>query len=587
MTKYIIETPNQPELETEDNERWPPERPAEIPLSAKDIEANSRALLKTLQGHRMGPNTKTLADHPTVASYYLPELNGGIPASDVPRFLDADVIWCCNAVPSEVHRWRARPQNFTRAVLKALVNPVTPAAVPACVPEATVERSLPRHHRLLAAGLSPTRGCPGCSGRMATEGNNLKLAFPEVVDHWDFEINPYGPELYLPRSVHEVFWRDPVSGRRTLASIVSRTQRDRIGTNRKDCGLEASESNNLALFFPGIAARLVSAEDGSAVDPLEISPRSNRTMIWRCEDPRHPDFKATADAMVRAELDGTRPKGCPACRGFVLAPGCSLADMYPEVAADYERAGTNPVPASEVIPGAGQKADFQCGTCGHTWRTTVFQRTRMDQGCPACFGSAVTPTNNLAARFPELVAEWHPDNPMKPTELRPSSMQSVLWRCKSDPSHIWRAKPADRTRKDGGTGCPHCDQSGVSNEQMRFFKALKVYLPSLQYETREHTPEACRLSGTRFVFDAVLPEWRIAIEYDGGYWHTLPEHLDRDRRKNAAAEADEYSLIRLRLGLEAIGADDVLVGTRLDVDQWVELVFRQVMLIIERISRQR
>lgn len=583
MTKDIITISDQLELDPEDNGRWPPERPAEIPLSATDIKATNQALLKKLQGHKVSSNTKTLADHPTVASYYLPELNGGIPPSAIPRFLDADVIWCCNAVPGEVHRWRATPQNFTRAVLKSLANPVRPAAVPVTVPEATVERSLPRYHRLLAAGLSPTRGCPGCSGRMATESNNLKWAFPEIVDHWNFEMNAYGPEMYLPRSMHEVYWLDPVSGRSSRASIVSRTQHDRIGTNRKDCGLEASEANNLALLFPDIAARLVSAEDGSAVDPRAVSPRSNKTMIWRCEDPRHPDFKATADALVRAEVDGTRPRGCPACRGFVLAPGCSLADLFPEVAADYERAGTNPVPAIEVIPGSGQKADFQCGTCGHTWRTTVFQRTRMDQGCPACFGSAVTPTNNLAAHFPELVAEWHPDNPMRPTDLRPSSMQSVLWACRKNPDHEWWAKPADRTRKDGGTGCPHCDSSGVSKEQVRFFKALSAHLPSLQFETEEHTPDACRLPGSRFVFDAVLEDWRIAIEYDGKRWHDQPEHHDRDRRKNSEAEARGYTVIRVRLGLDAIGPDDIPVGTRPNIAHWVELALQQVLRVIGRI----
>ena len=165
-------------------------------------------------------------------------------------------------------------------------------------------------------------------------------------------------------------------------------------------------------------------------------------------------------------------------------------------------------------------------------------------------------------------------------------MQDILWICSKNPEHVWPAKPADRTRKDGGTGCPHCDQSGVSNEQMRFFKALQVHLATLQYETREHTPETCRLPDSRFVFDAVLPEWRIALEYDGKHWHGQPEHLDRDRRKNAKAEADGYTIIRLRLGLEAIGPDDVLVGTRPDLDQWVKLVLRQVMLVIERNRRQ-
>ena len=568
-----------------ESESSPLASPPDVPLSASDIEANGVALAVALATRRSSPNTITLADYPEVAKYYRPELNGGIPASSIPRFLGVSVVWCCETVPGEIHRWRAMPQNFTRTILKQAKRNRAEASAPA--PDGKRKRrSSSRADSLQAAGLSPTPGCPGCSGRMATEGNNLLQAFPEVVNHWDFERNAFGPAFYTPRSDQEVHWIDPESGRRSQASIVSRTQRGCIGTSRQDCGLEASDTHNLALLHPGIAARLVSAVDGSPVDPRQVSPQSNRVMLWRCPDPRHPEFEAPVFSVTRAETEGSRTHGCPACRGFVLAPGCSLADFFPEIAADYERAGSNTVPASEVIPGTNAEADFACGTCGYHWRTVVHQRTRMGQGCPACFGSAVTPTNNLAARYPELLEEWHLDNAIQPTELRPASTQSVLWCCKKDRSHVWRAKPADRTRKDFGTGCPHCDSSGVSRWQVKFFSALKEHLPTLEYEIEGETPDVCFLPGTRFRFDAFLPEHKIALEYDGLPWHERPEHFERDRRKNAEAAAQGITVIRIRLGLEGIGLYDITVGKRPDLDLWIPLLLEQVRKVIKLRNEQ-
>lgn len=551
----------------------PEPRSKEMPLSGEDMAANALTLSVALATRRLTASALTLADYPEVAKYYRPELNGGIPASRIPRFLDLPVVWACEAVPGELHLWKAMPQNFTRTVLKASHH-----VAPRISLESTPGKA-PRYGALRDQGLSPTPGCPGCSGRMATEGNNLLSAYPEVAKYWDYQRNAYGPEVYLPRSLSEVHWIDPDSGRRSIASIVSRTQRNKIGTNRQDSGLEASETNNLALLYPAVAARLVSDADGHPVDPATVSPHSNQIMTWRCLDTRHPNFQAVVFAVVRAETDGSRTHGCPACRGFVLAPGCSLEDLYPEIAADYERAGTNLIPASEVIPGTGAEANFACGTCGHHWSTSVHQRTRMGQGCPACFGSAVTPTNNLAVRYPELLGEWHLDNTVQPTELRPASMQSVLWCCKKNRAHVWRAKPADRTRKDFGTGCPHCDTSGVSKWQVEFFSALKEHLPTLEFETEDERPDACLLPGTAFVFDAILPEHQIAFEYDGYFWHREPEHHDRDRRKNAEAEAQGITVIRIRLGLDAIGPYDLVVGKRPDVGLWIRLLLKQVLRI--------
>ena len=44
--------------------------------------------------------------------------------------------------------------------------------------------------------------------------------------------------------------------------------------------------------------------------------------------------------------------------------------------------------------------------------------------------------------------------------------------------------------------------------------------------------------------DFFLPRHNIIIECDGEYWHTLPEVVSRDKRKNAYINSRGYSLYR-------------------------------------------
>ncbi|MFD0363477.1 zinc-ribbon domain-containing protein [Nocardia sp. GCM10030253] len=63
-------------------------------------------------------------------------------------------------------------------------------------------------------------------------------------------------------------------------------------------------------------------------------------------------------------------------------------------------------------------------------------------------------TVNLAAAFPNLVAEWHPDRnkPLTPNDMQIGSARHVWWRCAY--GHEWSTGIGYRVRS--GTGCPIC-----------------------------------------------------------------------------------------------------------------------------------
>ena len=49
-----------------------------------------------------------------------------------------------------------------------------------------------------------------------------------------------------------------------------------------------------------------------------------------------------------------------------------------------------------------------------------------------------------------------------------------------------------------------------------------------------------------FEIDCYLPELKIGFEYDGDYWHSLPEMIKRDKKKNACARKAGIHLYHIK-----------------------------------------
>lgn len=126
------------------------------------------------------------------------------------------------------------------------------------------------------------------------------------------------------------------------------------------------------------------------------------------------------------------------------------------------------------MPGADKKAWWLCAKT-HEWLATVGSRSR-GSGCPKCAGLLVTPATCLAARLPELAAQWHPtrNGSLTPNDVMPRSGKKAWWLCAN--GHSWQAIVASRAT---GVGCELCT-GRWSVEQIRLFvAALKDHLPAL------------------------------------------------------------------------------------------------------------
>ena len=184
--------------------------------------------------------------------------------------------------------------------------------------------------------------------------------------------------------------------------------------------------------------------------------------------------------------------------------------------------------------GSEKNAWWKC-SAGHYWFAAISSRNK-GHGCPYCSGRfAVTGKNDLRTVNPILASQWNYKRNigLTPENLLPNSNKKVWWICSK--GHEWQATISGRT---GGNGCPTCNsERNTSFPEYAIVYYLKQYGIDAIHQYKEHGYE----------LDIYIPSRRIAIEYDGYYWHK--NKTKKDLEKNAKCNADGITLFRIREGL--------------------------------------
>jgi hypothetical protein len=194
---------------------------------------------------------------------------------------------------------------------------------------------------------------------------------------------------------------------------------------------------------------------------------------WRCSvNPVH-KWKAYP---VRRTRD---KEGCPYCGKKRLAKGESLADLFEDIAAEFDSCRNisakdgQPISPSTLRCTDTNKYWFLCDF-GHSYKASIVARTRDGKGCHYC---DILP-HSLSELMPELAAEWHYKRNGKlfpehtPESVTLSSNKKVWWICSVDRKHKWQAVIKDRAKKS--SGCPDCQG------RPRKEKTIKELYPHLE-----------------------------------------------------------------------------------------------------------
>ena len=221
-----------------------------------------------------------------------------------------------------------------------------------------------------ATGHSRMKGslCPNCSGRVATENNNLAVTHPDLAKEYS-DKNPLPANKVVAGTNKKLWWRCSTCAHEWQTIGANRT---RYSNGCPACsGRVATPTKNLALAFPDL---VTSWSSKNPVKPDQVTPYSNRKFWWTCETCSH-----EWEAIVGHRVRGT---DCPVCARKVVTMDNCIVATHPDLAKEYS--SRNPVPVNEVLAGSDKKYWWKCSTCSHEWEAVSYHRARGYCGCPSC-----------------------------------------------------------------------------------------------------------------------------------------------------------------------------------------------------------
>lgn len=253
-----------------------------------------------------------------------------------------------------------------------------------------------------------------------------------------------------------------------------------------------------------------------------ITSGSVKKAWWKCEEGHE------WQAAIYSVVNGCR---CPYCANKKVLPGFNdLATIYPQVAKEWDQEKNGDIKPELVLKSSNKKYWWICKE-GHKWEAAPSTRIK-GHGCPYCAGQKVMPGfNDLESKYPSLCEDWDVvKNYMKPSEITYGSGKKVWWKCRYC-GYSWQSAPVDRIR---GTRCPSCSNSQTSISEQALFYYIKKYFSNAQNRYKEAGIE----------FDVYIPDRRIALEYDGVFYHA--NRVVQDNRKDCYCHEHDISLIRIR-----------------------------------------
>ena len=277
-----------------------------------------------------------------------------------------------------------------------------------------------------------------------------------------------------------------------------------------------------------------SYEKNVNLDLDRITMGSNAKIWWKCTLGH--EWQATV---------GSRSKGagCPYCSGRFAVKGVNdLQTVDPAISEEWDFEKNGELTPSEVLPNSGMKVWWRCKE-GHGWQTTVSHRSK-GSGCPYCGGKKVLKGfNDLQTVNPTLAKEWNyvKNGELTPSAVMPNSGKKVWWKCSK--GHEWQQKIYHR---NNGVNCPIC----YSERNTSFPEfALLYYLNKTGVEVIHSYKEL------GYEIDIYIPSKKIAVEYDGFFWHK--NRRKQDLEKNQLCKREGIKIYRIREGLPSLNDTSV------------------------------
>lgn len=262
----------------------------------------------------------------------------------------------------------------------------------------------------------------------------------------------------------------------------------------------------------------------NAVDINTVTRKSGRKAHWICSlDNRH-----RWEAVVAKRTSG---QGCPFCSGKRALPGVtSLKALHPDLMKEWDWSRNTDLDPDQLLPGSSKKAHWKCSADPrHMWVTKIHHRTGSGSGCHYCTGQKpLRGQNTLADKKPNLATQWNKSkNDLTPFDVTPSSGERVWWTCPKNAEHTWDA--VVYSRKSPDDGYPKCNpkSSKAETELAEFVEEFT--------EIQRNVRDLIR----PYEVDILVPKKKIAIEFNGVFWHSQAGTGDKNSHRNKVRMCSE------------------------------------------------
>ena len=270
------------------------------------------------------------------------------------------------------------------------------------------------------------------------------------------------------------------------------------------------------------------------LNPRSLTLGSGKKAWWKCS--KGHEWQARIDHRNNGV-------SCPYCSGRYAVKGENdLATINPVLASEWNHEKNGNLKPEDFTASSGKKVWWKCDK-GHEWQAAIHSRST-GCGCPYCSGRyAIKGENDLATVNPNLVKDWNYDKNgnLKPEDFTANSGQKVWWKCSK--GHEWQTTICNRSN---GRGCPIC-----TSERSTSFPeyALEYYLKKYGIDVI-HTHK-----DNGYELDIYIPSKKIAIEYDGYFYHK--NKTKHDLEKNLKCKSDGIKLYRIREGLQSLNDSSI------------------------------
>lgn len=192
-----------------------------------------------------------------------------------------------------------------------------------------------------------------------------------------------------------------------------------------------------------------------------------------------------------------------------------------------------------------RKVWWNCSICGEVFQRSIANKN-MAKYCIKCsrkisaqkrIATFVNQKGSFRDNYPELVKEWNYDENNKlniyPDKITSQSSKKVYWNCPT----CGKIYSASISHRANGTSCPNC-----SNEFKTSFPEQAIYY----FLKREIKNVKNRFLIDNNEVDIYIPDYNIAIEYDGKYFHENEKILNKEQIKYNNLKKQNIKLVRIK-----------------------------------------